>query len=752
MASWDTPSVAPPGGMSYAAGLTDFSPIGNLANDFYKGADNKQQYDLKRAFKDGLPTLPGTTIPDIGAMAQTLARLGGVDNAVQLANAAAGQQANLGASDFLAGGSGAPAAGGVPASAPAPAPGGGGAEPRGIRNNNPGNIENGSFAARQPGYTGAESKGRFATFETPQAGITAAQNLLDVYGRQGINTVQGVINRWAPPSDKNDTTSYANTVAAKLGLAPDAQIDLADPGMRAKLSRAMFVVENGRDVVGGGAPAKPSIPPTGVPKGSPDGVPPAQPDAPVRVAGPPTAAPGASPQPVAAQPAGAPVPPPAAASAPAPQSAPASGPSVDPTLGGIVPQQWIAKGGTPQTYLDALLSRAAQPNIAPNAKEALMSRAKAVQDTMSKWNEPTPAMREAKASGFATPLEFENAKVAAKVTAENSAHTPEQKLYEQAVRQGFAGTEMQFQAERERLKGSHFKVIGKDQNGLEIYGFVNPADNSVVPVKADGGQPPAPNLTGEHFLQTLDTGRANQVKAIAEGRMSPPGGMSLKSPQVQALMRDVAQYEPGFDLTTWTARNKTRADLASGKMGQNVTAFNTAIGHLETLDRAAEALNNYNITPLNTVANFVKSKTGDPAIKNFEVARTAVADELTRAFRGSGGNVHDLVQWESAINSAGSPAQLKAAVKQAVELLRSRIEAVGDQYNRGMGKTTDPLELLSPKARHGIQRLSGESPHEDPRTAAPAKAAGKPITRAEFDALPSGASFPAPDGTIRVKP
>lgn len=262
-----------------------------------------------------------------------------------------------------------------------------------------------------------------------------------------------------------------------------------------------------------------------------------------------------------------------------------------------------------------------------------------------------------------------------------------------------------------------FSVIGKDTNGNDVHGFVdtatkkawdvngNPIDTAKLASIGGGANS---TLTGPAFLETLDQGRANQIKAIADGRMSPPGGMSLKSPQIQGLMRDVAQYEPGFDLTSWTARNKTRADLASGKMGQNVTAFNTAIGHLETLDKAAEELNNYKFTPLNTVANIIKSKTGDPAIKNFEVARTAVADELTRAFRGSGGNVHDLIQWESAINAANSPGQLKAAVKQAVELLRSRIEAVGDQYSKGMGKTTDPLELLSPKAKAGIQRLMGE--------------------------------------------
>lgn len=271
-----------------------------------------------------------------------------------------------------------------------------------------------------------------------------------------------------------------------------------------------------------------------------------------------------------------------------------------------------------------------------------------------------------------------------------------------------------------------FGVIGKDQNGNDVHGFIDPSKRSVSPVSAQPAQGAGmsggnASLTGDAFLQTQDPGRANQIRAIAEGRMSPPGGMSLKSPQIQGLMRDVAQYEPGFDLTSWTARNKTRADLSSGKMGQNISSFNTAIGHLETLNDAAEALGNSRFPAYNTVSNMALSATGDPRINKFEVARTAVADELTRAFRGTGGNVHDLVQWEKAINAAGSPAQLKAAISQAVELLRSRIEAVGDQYNRGMGKTTDPLKLLSPKAATAIRKLSGEAepPPEQPPATAP---------------------------------
>lgn len=118
-------------------------------------------------------------------------------------------------------------------------------EPRGLRNFNPGNIVDGKFAKSMPGYAGSD--GRFARFDSMDAGAHAMQRLLEQYGRKGRNTVTAIIGRWAPPSE-NDTNAYANTVARKLGVKPNAKLDMTNPATVAKLSSAMAEVENGRPV------------------------------------------------------------------------------------------------------------------------------------------------------------------------------------------------------------------------------------------------------------------------------------------------------------------------------------------------------------------------------------------------------------------------------------------------------------------------------------------------------------------------
>lgn len=113
---------------------------------------------------------------------------------------------------------------------------------RGIRNNNPGNLE---FSKTNPwvGQTGDD--GRFAKFETPEHGIRALGRNLLSYQRQGIDTVSDIINRWAPPSDNNNTDAYIKAVCDQLGVSADQQLDASNPDTLKALCAAIIHHENG---------------------------------------------------------------------------------------------------------------------------------------------------------------------------------------------------------------------------------------------------------------------------------------------------------------------------------------------------------------------------------------------------------------------------------------------------------------------------------------------------------------------------
>lgn len=212
-------------------------------------------------------------------------------------------------------------------------------------------------------------------------------------------------------------------------------------------------------------------------------------------------------------------------------------------------------------------------------------------------------------------------------------------------------------------------------------------------------------VQGDDYLKTLPPQIATQVKALAEGRMQFPGGFALKSPYWQQMVSAVSQYDPNFDAVNYNARATTRKDFTSGKSSQSINALNTVIGHMKVLSDAADQLNNSSVPMWNTVANYSEKAMGDPRMQQFDATKKAVVDELTRVYRGSGGSEGDIKTWSDQINSSGSPAQLHGVIAQIGDLLESKVNALGEQYNQGMGTTAKPIRLTTPTAQSALETL-----------------------------------------------
>lgn len=125
------------------------------------------------------------------------------------------------------------------------------AQSRGIRNNNPGNIDRRSankWQGRMPRdrMTMAQrGEQRFEVFATPAWGIRAICILLITYfDKHGCNTVAKAINRWAPPVE-NDTSAYVTQVARAVGVKPDSFIDLHEYRRLRPMVEAIIRHENG---------------------------------------------------------------------------------------------------------------------------------------------------------------------------------------------------------------------------------------------------------------------------------------------------------------------------------------------------------------------------------------------------------------------------------------------------------------------------------------------------------------------------
>ena len=114
---------------------------------------------------------------------------------------------------------------------------------RGYRNNNPLNIRY-STANNWKGKVLANTDGAFEQFTSMAYGFRAALYLFRKYIRQGYNTLEKIVGKWAPPSE-NHTGKYISFVVGKTQMAPDQILKPGDADALKILAHAMAWYENG---------------------------------------------------------------------------------------------------------------------------------------------------------------------------------------------------------------------------------------------------------------------------------------------------------------------------------------------------------------------------------------------------------------------------------------------------------------------------------------------------------------------------
>ena len=113
--------------------------------------------------------------------------------------------------------------------------------PRGIRNNNPGNIRK----SNTPWIGKTGDDGVFEVFDTPEHGIRALCKIVITYAKKYyLPNIQAIINRWAPPTE-NDTGSYVNAVCEQCGVQPTESIDVTLKSNMFNIAVGIIKHENG---------------------------------------------------------------------------------------------------------------------------------------------------------------------------------------------------------------------------------------------------------------------------------------------------------------------------------------------------------------------------------------------------------------------------------------------------------------------------------------------------------------------------
>lgn len=119
--------------------------------------------------------------------------------------------------------------------------------PRGLRNNNPGNIRR--SGEKWKGLKPIQEDKDFFQFRSRGYGYRALIRTLQTYrSKYGVYTIADMIRRWAPPIE-NDTSAYIRRVCQRLMVPTDYIPDTGDKATMCAIAAAISLVENGREAV-----------------------------------------------------------------------------------------------------------------------------------------------------------------------------------------------------------------------------------------------------------------------------------------------------------------------------------------------------------------------------------------------------------------------------------------------------------------------------------------------------------------------
>lgn len=119
---------------------------------------------------------------------------------------------------------------------------GGNKQPRGLRNNNPGNL---NFVGQYGAKLEDGPNARFAQFPTMLDGIAALDKQVGLYLKRGTNTIDKIMDIYAPKSDKNDTAAYKSYLSRFTGLGTKEEIDPSNNEQIKRLIVGIINHENG---------------------------------------------------------------------------------------------------------------------------------------------------------------------------------------------------------------------------------------------------------------------------------------------------------------------------------------------------------------------------------------------------------------------------------------------------------------------------------------------------------------------------
>ncbi len=208
-------------------------------------------------------------------------------------------------------------------------------------------------------------------------------------------------------------------------------------------------------------------------------------------------------------------------------------------------------------------------------------------------------------------------------------------------------------------------------------------------------QPPASIQVNNAVAATASQPSSPAEKAMANYMLPPISPRSMATPAGKVMMDHILAENPSYDASLFSVRAPTRKAFTTGTQGQQITAMNTAIEHLDQLQGAADALKNGEFKPGNAAYNYLKETFGANAPTNYDTIKTMVDKEVEAVANKGVPTVQGTNEQKALAGKSASPEQLKGYIDTLIPLMGSKLNALHYQYTQAMGDK-DPFKPITP--------------------------------------------------------
>ena len=253
---------------------------------------------------------------------------------------------------------------------------------------------------------------------------------------------------------------------------------------------------------------------------------------------------------------------------------------------------------------------------------------------------------------------------------------------------------------------------------------------------------PNDGLTGQPFLDTMTAAMAARVKSIAGGRSKLPSYAAMRrDPTLAKIVEAVYKYDPTYEEQRYGNRYFAQKSYLPGqKNGMLILSNASALGHMDVLQEAYDAMKNGDLKAINSIANRYKVQTGSSPEAVFNAIKGVIGAEVMKSIVPGGGGVVEREEVRETLSREYSPEQFMGTLNGYRALMQEQYDNMRQDYERN---DLDPKLWPTYKT------------HDEKKAQHDATVTGKTKivkTRADLDKVKSGESYIAPDGKLWVKP